>query len=434
MNLLSNSTAKTICAASVSCMAMLALPAQGASVDELEAKLTKAMALIEAQAKQMEQMSGELKQLKAGSVVSTDIEGMPSGLMEEINERLEEVENTVYEIDDKVGSRAVVNAFDALSLDIGGFIHTTYTSIESDNGSASAFDTQNFELLIRADLDDQWSAFFAGGFLREENDGIVLDASGQNPDFAIANKNPQIIGWVNYKHQDNLNVQIGRMITPHGIVNIEHFPQTLLDPRQPQFLRPFSGDTIFPNFVTGAQLHGKFFFKGDNQLQYNAYVAGAQSDPEAKLYGGRLAYTHGKSGVTFGVNALTGARDDQDTDSDYSVYGADLLIDKGPILLKSEIFGTSEDQAGLDDRFAWYIQPAWRINNKFTLFYRYDFLDDGNDANGGDTVENVLGLTYKPKPNVHVRLTGTLLDLDEGGTVTEDRDATVIQASTTVSF
>lgn len=98
------------------------------------------------------------------------------------------------------------------------------------------------------------------------------------------------------------------MITPHGIINIEHFLQILLDPRQPQFLRPFSGDTIFPNFMTGAQVHGRYFFSGNSYLQYNAYVANAQSDPEEIIYGGRIAGTHLDSGITLGLNASMGGR------------------------------------------------------------------------------------------------------------------------------
>lgn len=57
-----------------------------------------------------------------------------------------------------------------------------------------------------------------------------------------------VIAWANYIHSDTLNVQLGRYITPQGIIHIEHFPATLLDPEQPKFLRPFGGDTIFANF------------------------------------------------------------------------------------------------------------------------------------------------------------------------------------------
>lgn len=420
-------------------LSLLPLQAQAATPEELEEKLNKAMDLIEAQAQQIDELAQELNNLKNQNFeYSSNPSPKSDNASDDIDRlevRVQDAEETLYELDDKVGSRAVVNAFDAGSLDIGGFIHTTYTNIESDQGSAQAFDTQNFELLIKAQIDDHWSAFFAGGFLREEGDGKVLDPSGVNPEFRLANKNPQIIGWVNYKHSDLVNVQFGRMITPHGIINPEHFPQILLDPRQPQFLRPFSGDTVFPNFITGAQLHGKKFFgDGENYLQYNSYIATAQSDPEALLYGGRVGFTHGASGATLGVNAMTGQRDDNDSQSDYSMIGADLVIDKGALLWKNEVFQTQEDQAGFDDRLGWYTQPAWRINDQWTAFYRYDYLNDGNNLNGGPATENVVGITVKPEPYVHLRLTGTQKEIESNGTVTQDRDAQIVQASATISF
>lgn len=126
--------------------------------------------------------------------------------------------------------------------------------------------------------------------------------------------------------------------------------------------------------------------------------------------------------------------DDNNTDSDYTMVGADLLMNYNWLLWKSEIFQTSEDEAGRDDRMGFYTQPAWRIDDKWTAFYRYDYLDDGSDTNGGETIENVIGITYKPKPYVHLRMTGTQLDMERGGTVTQDSDAEIVQFSTTVSF
>lgn len=429
---------KTFLYSSVSAAAFVlaSAPANAATVDELEAKLNAAVALIEQQSKQMEELSSQLQQVKLNKVAPAS--GRTN--VAQFEERLAEIEDTVFDLDDKVGSRAVVNAFDAASLDIGGFVHSTYTYVDTDTGSAGAFDTQNFELIIKADLDENWSAFVVGGFLREEDNGIVLDGAGGNPDFTLANKNPLIIGWVNYKYSDALNIQAGRQITPHGIVNIEHFPQILLDPRQPQFLRPFGGDTLFPNFTTGVQAHGKFFYDGGDSLQYNAYAAADQSDPEALIYGGRVAYTHADSGATFGLNALTGDRSDLSGESGYSVIGADLRVENDWLLWKSEIFQSYESTPDADDRFAFYAQPAWKIDDQWTVFYRYDYLESVNQLPGiTDTLqstENVVGITYKPKPNVHLRLTATDRDIeaDASTTLVEDSDSTVIQASATVSF
>lgn len=299
-------------------------------------------------------------------------------------------------------------------------------------------------------LNDQWSAFFAGGWLREGNVGFDDDGDGtlneagerRNPDFAIESgipggtRNPQIIAWVNYKHSDALNLKLGRMITPHGIINQEHFPATLLDQEQPLFLRPFGGQTIFPNFTTGLQAHGQFF-NGDDTLAYNLYSAAAQGAPEELIHGGRLAYTFGDWGTTIGVNAATGSRSEAAGTGDYDLFGADLLIDKGSILWKNEIFATNEENA--PGRLGFYTQPAYEINDQWTAFYRYDFLDDG--ANGtaavpdnlGNVTEHMLGVNFLPIPNVRTRLTATRREYDSSGT-TGSAEADIFQFSTTYSF
>ena len=438
-------------------------------IAQLEAQLEKAMQMIEAQSKQMSILQKEVKALKSAEnekvAAAEKIDTLEKDLVTykaasiqpsagttpnaSLEQRVTEMEDIVYDLDEKVGSETLANAFDASNLDIGGFVNTAFTYVDGEDGSAAAWNRQNFELLIRADLDDQWSAFFAGGFIREGNVGFDDDQDGtlneagerRNPDFAIepgvagGTKNPQIIAWVNYKHNDALNLKLGRLITPHGIINIEHFPATLLDQEQPLFLRPFGGQTIFPNFTTGAQVHGQFFF-GDDMLSYNAYSASAQSAAEELIHGGRVAYNFGDEGVTVGLNAATGSRT-EGTNGDYTLAGADLLIDRGPVLWKSEIFTTDEENA--PGRLAYYTQPAWRFNDQWIGFYRYDFLDDGANGsaavpdNAGDVTEHMVGINFLPKPSVRLRLTGTRREYGATGSFGK-AEADIFQFSTTYSF
>ncbi|MDX2094818.1 MAG: hypothetical protein SFW64_02630 [Alphaproteobacteria bacterium] len=407
--------------------------ADDAQVKALEQKLEQAMKLIEAQNAQMEGVKSELAQVQkktSAPQASRFVDLAPAAGGnggKALEKRIAAIEETVDSLDEKMGSGSVVNAFDAKKIKIGGFFHTTYTHNDGKDGDASAWDRQNFELLIRADLDEDWSAFFAGGFLRQ---GDASFADRRNPNYTtFNNENPQIIGWVNYKYNDALNIQLGRMITPHGIVNIQHFPATLLDAEQPQFLRPFSGDTIFPNFSTGIQAHGKFYLASDT-LSYNTYFTSDQASPEKKLVGGRVAYANAATGITLGLNGMTGARDEA-VSSDYTMYGADLRVDKGPFLWESEIYQTDEDAGG--DRFTWYTQPAWRITDKWIAFYRYDFLDNGGTS--GDTTENVVGINYLPKPTVRLRATATRRDFDQGLAASEvNTEANIFQVSSTFSF
>lgn len=405
-------------------------------IDELEAKLDMALELVQ-------QLSSEVETLKrsrggAGTAGGSGAGGSGAKLAEieetvrENQKRLVDVEDSVINIDAKTGSRALVKAFEASSLDIGGFLHSVFSHVDGDAGSATGFNRQAFELLIKANMTKKWSAFIAQAFIRE-SDVVYTDPFGrQSPTFSIQTKSPTVIAWANYKASDAFNVRIGRWITPHGIINVEHFPAILLDPEQPQFLRPFGGQTIFANFMTGVQVHGQKFvgMGGEGKLSYALYLGNFAGNTQDADYGGRLAYAFGRTGVTVGLNAGAGTRNGS-TNSGYSVYGADLLIDKGPILWKSEVFATDEDSGG--DRFAVYTQPAWRINSEWTGFYRFDFLDDG--TGNGDKTEHAFGLTFRPDPIVHLRGIVTLKDFDASDDgLLPAADQTIYHLSATFSF
>ncbi len=377
---------------------------------------------------------------------------------EELSERLEAQEDLSQELDEKVGSRAIVHAFDAMQLDFGGFLHSAFTHIHGDQGSASSFDRLTFEILLKAQFSRRFSAFFAQAFIRESNTRFTDTYQRTSPGFTFSGaggvKTPLVIAWANYRHRDELNLQVGRYITPFGIINIEHFPAILLDTEQPQFLRPFSGDTIFPNFITGAQAHGKFFFN-DDTLQYNVYTGVfTGSTPEQFYSGARAAYTVGTLGTTFGLNIGTGKRSLTTTAPDttsvaknatFYMYGVDVLIDKGPILWKTELFMTDEDKGAGGNRVGFYTQPAYRVSDQWIVFYRYDFLDDGKlqivPSSGGprrhtpgDSTEHVLGLNFLPVPNVRLRATATWKEFSSGRLGAPNANAQIFQLSGTFSF
>jgi len=358
----------------------------------------------------------------------------------DVTQRLDALEEQLFDLEERVGDRAVVHAFDGLALDIGGFITQTYTVALGEDSNESSPNQTLFELLIKAQVTEDWSIFLAQGFLREAD----LDFSDRrNPTFrSSANRVPQIIAWTNYKISDALELQFGRFVTPHGIINIEHFPPVLLDINQPQFLRPFSGATIFPNFLLGGQAHGKLFMGADDQdiLQYNAYVGMFAAEPEDVLAGARVAYTFSDLGLTIGANYAHGRRQKGDsslgnlsivgalskTTNDYNTVGVDVLIDKGALLWKNELFYSFEEN-GAEDRIAFYTQPAWRINDKWIAFYRFDFLDPGQGI--GEGIEHMVGVNFLPISTIRLRAVYIFKQFNN-----PDEDANIFQLSATISF
>lgn len=377
--------------------------------------------------RQLQQMQQQINELKTKQGNRND---------ETLGPRVDSVEESVVSLEDRVGDRAVIHAFEGIKVDIGGFFHSAYTHIDADDGSAESFDRQNFELLIATQISEDWSGFFAGGFLRQSGDpfGASTGGSRTNPKFNSVGENPLIIGWTNYRYNDAFNVRIGRMITPHGVINIEHFPAALLDPEQPQLLRPFSGDTLFPNFSTGIQVHGSSFINGGviNALDYAVYDSSAATNSEAHNGGTRIGLRLLDDHAKIGLNYSSGERDDQLTR--YDLWGADLRFDFGRFLLDSEVFETHGDIEG--HRLGAYVQPAWQLSSQWIAFYRYDYLDTGESV--GTTIENVVGLNYLPRPNVRLRTIYTHREYDAGfvgGIETlPEADVDIVQISGTFSF
>jgi hypothetical protein len=218
---------------------------------------------------------------------------------EDISARLEALEEELLELQLKQSEKTPVTAFDSIRLDFGGFITQTFTStFAGDSPSRSLFDQTNLELLIGADITENDSFFAAVGFLRQAdliNEASAADINGRR--FAAhANRIPGIIMWGKHDFDELLDVTYGRMITPWGIINREHFPPVLMNLNQPQYLRNvqpgnlFGGNTFIPNFIDGVQAHGSKFF-GDHQAEYFTYVAnfdGGGTDASDFLVGGRL--------------------------------------------------------------------------------------------------------------------------------------------------
>ena len=311
---------------------------------------------------------------------------------------------------------------------------------DHDKDFDNSFNQTQLEILLKADIDENLSLFSALGFLHESD----IDFSNHNqPIFRdFDNRVVPIIAWANYQASPSLAIQLGRYVTPHGIINVEHFPPVLLETNQPQFLRPFSGNTIFPNFLNGIHLHGKLFLgENDNDiLNYNMYSGVfVNGDPDDLISGGRLAYTFREAGIKVGINYSYGTRTAGQsnlghlsvvgkkslTSNIYNMVGSDVLFDKGKLSWKNEIFNSFEH--GEPDRLGFYTQPIWRFNDQWAVFYRYDLLDSGSRITESD--EHVLGINYLPTSFLRLRAFYILKEL-------KDPDARngILQLSGTISF
>ncbi len=352
-------------------------------------------------------------------------------------ERVEELESIAIAVDDKIGGNTLVNSFSASSLDIGGFFDNTVSIVTGEGNSEATFNRQVFELLVKAELGEDWDFFVAQAFVRDVPLEFLDPDQRQFPTFGN-NKLPietdTVLAWGQYHVSDALNIQFGRFITPQGIINIEHFPASLLDTEQPLFLRPFNKQTIFSNFTNGINFTGNKFLRGQNKISYAAYAGVWAGNADSLVFGGRVAHSWDRRGLTIGLNGNSGDRTSEIEGGRFYTGGLDVLIDKGPVLWKSEVFTTSEDNAS--NRLGLYTQPAYRIRPNLMAFYRFDYLDTG--LVGDERIEHVLGLVYNPINQVRLRAIYRnrrfLEDNSIEDAIIEDASLNIFQFSTTLNF
>ena len=156
-------------------------------------------------------------------------------------------------------------------------------------------------------------------------------------------------------------------------------------------------------------------------------------------FGGRIALALEESGVTWGANYAHGRRTAGTsplgnfsvvgtrslTSNAYDLVGADLLYDKGSILWKNEFFYSFE--SGEDDRIGAYTQPAYRFDDKWTGFYRFDYFDPGQGLS--ESIEHVLGVNYTPNNTLRLRAAYLFKQFAE-----PEEEVGLLQLSATLSF
>ena len=346
--------------------------------------------------------------------------------------------------DGEQSHRANVHAFDAMHFDFGGYLHTGMTYIRSDLGDFEhlSFNIQEVDLIMKAMLREDLMFFAALSF--SYNSALDME-DPDSPFFREFCWNSCVdVAWANYTYADWLQVQWGRFATPMGIINIEHFQPMLMEALKPMFLRPHGGETIFPTHLTGLNVHGKVYM-GDNDsmmIEYNAFTGTYDAGPINILAGARVAWSMMEIGLTVGGNFFHGKRAGgtfcgeetynytwqdifSDEINDYNLVGIDVLWDWDHFIWKNEFFYSWEDDMA-NDIFAFYTQPAYRLNDNWLFFYRYDVLRTNPVNSNWRGSEHILGVNWLPYPNVRVRGEWVFSSTKNTSAIHQDNDIGVI--------
>ncbi len=215
-----------------------------------------------------------------------------------------------------------------------------------------------------------------------------------------------------YRRNQKLNIRFGRMFTPGGIWNVDHYPVFVPTQERPQHIRK-----MFPQIFDGAQVFGTASM-GSSFVNYDLYIAngtgntGKHDHNDAKAMGARLSFifpalTH----FELGASVYNDAEDSAKNDEGYSATGFHGKIKYGPATLQFEQASSVWD---VDEREGYYAQLLYNWE-KFTFGVRNDYYDGDSDdsATESGNTQNSLFVNYHINKNVTLKAEHHLVDPED---------------------
>lgn len=370
----------------------------------------------------------------------------PSSLKKEIDalrSRVDELEDQQAKTSERIGGRAVAQAYTAKSLDFGGHVTSLFTHMRGEEDNATGHVVSLLELFLKARIDDQWSLFATPGFYTFN--GALLD----NPETTSVAGDPIFVKddssqsrtflsrlYGEWKQSDKLLLQGGVVGSPHGTTNREYFIPARTIGQGSLHTRVFLANQLYPQQLEGFRASGKLALGGGtNCVEYDAYFGVEDDSPADGIGGARAAYVFGDLGLSVAANYGQGTREGKSGDEmltnvpllqspfaadvnggrDYRFFGVDVDWRMGSLIAKTEAYLSEEedyaDQKAFSSEWTWFATPKWGLS------YRFDYYDAGSDLfvvglspfttmelPRGIATEHVVGVCFNPNDSVRLRL------------------------------
>ncbi|MCA8949836.1 MAG: hypothetical protein KDE27_10065 [Planctomycetes bacterium] len=399
-----------------------------------------------------------------GHLPGQDLEALRRQI-DELTTRVDELEDQQATTSERIGARAVVQAYNANTLDLGGHVSSLFTHMHGENRDVTGHVVTILELYLRAQLDEQWSLFATPGFYTYN--GAFLDdpttATRGDPGFKRDGADDAHVlftrAYAQWKPDDLFQLRAGIIGSPHGTTNREFFIPARSIGLGSLHTRVYPFNLFYPQLLEGFGASGKFVLPNSSDwLEYDAYVGVQQESPDDLLGGLRLAWVFDDLGLSAAVNYGTGRRPSATNgltgadqieaalrnvpalqgpfatrvlgSRDYDLVGVDIDWRTGPLISKTEAYvsaeGQYDDQRVFSTEWTWFARPEWGLT------YRFDYYDGGSDEtvvslapfatapmDRGRAIEHVVGISYNPNAGVRIRLDAHHIKLPRTGDVVD---------------
>lgn len=235
---------------------------------------------------------------------------------------------------------------------------------------------------------------------------------------------------LNQKHK----TRFGMTLIPVGIMNETHEPPvfygTERNPVEKNIIPAtwWAGGVSMLGELAPGWSYEVAVHEGLNTTAAKSYKPrdGRQKTGKAKAdnlaYTGRIKWT-GMAGVE--VAATIQQQTDITQGNDATAGSANLfemhgIYNKGPFTVKAlyaqwSLDGTGPQSIGADEQSGWYVEPSFKINEKFGVFARYNKYDNAaGDSTASEKQQTDVGFNWWLDPSVVVKVDYQTQDNDNG--------------------
>ena len=355
----------------------------------------------------------------AAAPSNDEIMKMMQDLKSEIADLKQENQSLMGDIEDvAAGTEEAINAQVELAnkTTIGGYGELHHNRLEGHGGASDVdkMDFHRFVLFFNHKFSDRLRLVSE----LELEHALVKDIGDASTDDNGPGEVELEQAYIEYDINDKVSASVGLFLIPVGILNETHEPDTFYGVER----NPVEKNIIPTTWWAGGVM-GSFQLADGLQLRVAAHEPleatstfkprdGRQKTANAKAedyaYTANLKYT-AIPGVTLGGSVNYQADFSQGgtlAAEDGTLIEGHAIIEMGKFGLRAlyadwDFTGAGPEALGRDSQIGGYIEPSYRINDKFGVFARYSSYDneDGNSSSTRKTQSDV-GFSYFLDPTV----------------------------------
>ena len=345
-------------------------------------------------------------------------------LIKQQQKQLETLEAQIEATASQVESTAAISGGASSKTSIGGYGELHYNNL---NGEGGASDKKEIDF-------HRFVMFFGHEFSKTVRFWSELEVehsiAGEGKVGEIELEQAYIEVDLNQKHK----TRFGMMLIPVGIMNETHEPPvfygTERNPVEKNIIPAtwWAGGVSVLGELSPGWSYEVAVHEGLNTTAAKSYKPrdGRQKTGKAQAdnlaYTGRIKWT-GVAGVE--IAATVQQQTDITQGNDATAGSANLfelhgIYNKGPFTVKAlyaqwSLDGTGPQSIGADEQSGWYVEPSYKINEKFGVFARYNKYDNAaGDSTASEKQQTDVGFNWWIDPSVVVKVDYQTQDNDGG--------------------